>query len=376
MLCPKAFYEELRHQHIDFFTGVPDSLLKSLCGYISDNVSSEEHIIAANEGGAIALGIGYYFATGKLPLIYMQNSGLGNAINPLLSLAAPEIYSTPMLLVLGWRGQPNVKDEPQHVKQGKVMLDMLKAMDIPFCVLSHDFSQAQSQLENAIKIAKQQSCPYAIVVEKDTFEPYSYQKQNMVNVSLTREEAIELIVEHLNPQAAVVATTGMASRELFELRKKKGSDGQNDFLTIGGMGHASQIALGLALNQKQKNVVCIDGDGAVLMHMGALALIGQLQCPNFTHIVINNGAHDSVGGQPTACTQLDLSAVAKACGYQHALSASTAVDITKQLLALSQLKGPTFLEIRTKKGSRKDLGRPTSTPAENKDKFMSFLQCV
>ncbi len=236
MLCPKTFYTELRNNDIHFFTGVPDSLLKSLCAYITDNVSAKEHIIAANEGGAVALAIGYHFATGKTPLVYMQNSGLGNAINPLLSLADPEIYSVPLLLVLGWRGQPGTKDEPQHIKQGKVMISMLQAMEIPFLILSKESKEATQQLKEAIKCAKQKSCPFAIIVEKDSFEEYKLQNSVPSTCTITREEAIKSIVTYLNPRDAVIATTGMASRELFEMRKNLGLNGENDFLTIGGMG--------------------------------------------------------------------------------------------------------------------------------------------
>ena len=374
MLCPQKFYNELRKNEIHFFTGVPDSLLKSLCAYITDNVSEKSHIIAANEGGAIALAMGYHLATGKIPLIYMQNSGLGNAINPLLSLADPDIYSVPMLLVLGWRGQPGTKDEPQHRKQGKVMLAMLEAMEIPFLILSNESSIAAKQLQEATESAKKQSCPFAIIVEKDTFESYSLKNTLTPIASLTREEAINCVVSHLTPEDIVVATTGMAGRELFEIRKAKGYKGDSDFLTIGGMGHASQIALGLAIQQPNRRVYCIDGDGAILMHMGSLAIIGQLQCSNLIHIAINNGAHDSVGGQPTAAASLDLTKIAQAVGYHQAYSASSITEISKYLNQMSS--SSCFLEIKTKIGARSDLGRPTTTPGENKDKLMSFIQCA
>ncbi len=376
MLCPEEFYRALRNNRVDFFTGVPDSLLKSLCAFIQDNVPKQNHIIAANEGGALALAIGYHFATGKTPLVYMQNSGLGNIVNPLLSLADPEIYAVPMLLVIGWRGQPGVKDEPQHVKQGRVMLDMLNAMEIPFLILSKDTHTASSQLQEALAIAEKQSRPVALVVEKDTFADYQIQTSAHRNEQLTREEAIESVINTVSVNTIVVATTGMASRELFELRKKQGHLDAPDFLTIGGMGHASQIALGIALQQPNKQVLCLDGDGATLMHMGAMAIIGQQSCTNFIHIIINNGAHDSVGGQPTVASFINLPEIAKACGYTQVAVASTALDIVANLNMMQNKPGRMLLEIKTQKGHRKDLGRPTSTPAENKHKLMSFVQCI
>lgn len=359
------FYQTLQENNINFFTGVPDSLLKSFCAYLQDH--ERNHIIAANEGGAIALGMGYHLATGKMPLVYLQNSGLGNTINPLLSLADKEIYNIPMLLMIGWRGQPGVKDEPQHIKQGRVMVEMLHAMEIPYLFLAKDDTTAAQQL----KEAAQTTGPLAILVEKNTFVSYALQNPMPEAANFTREDAIEAIVSSLIGNEAIIATTGMASRELFEIRLKLNQPHQADFLTIGGMGHASQIALGVALNQPERPVICLDGDGALLMHMGAMAIIGQTQCENFTHIVLNNHAHDSVGGQPTAANGIDLVKIAKAIGYSNAFSLSDLNDIKA---CLGQ-KGPTLIEIKVKKGARKDLGRPTTTPLENKNKLMDFLQC-
>lgn len=375
-ISPQAFFEILQKNQIEFFTGVPDSLLKSICAFITDNVASHNHIIAANEGGAIALAMGAYFANQKIPLVYMQNSGLGNTINPLLSLADPAIYAIPMLLMIGWRGQPGVKDEPQHVKQGRVMLDMLKSMEIPYCVLSSDLNEMQNQLLNAIATAKKQSAPYALIIEKDLFVEYKLQKESANTAPLTREAAIECVIDQLDAQDLIVSTTGMASRELFELRKNKGQSGESDFLTIGGMGHASQIALGLALQNPKRRTVCLDGDGALLMHMGAMTIIGQQKPKQFIHIVLNNGAHDSVGGQPTVANDIDIPRIAIACGYNQAYCAQSKEQIVQYLNQIQNQNSLALLEIKTKKGNRKDLGRPTSTPAENKDKFMSFIQCA
>ena len=301
MINTKLFFQNLVENNIEFFTGVPDSLLNSICSYITDNVSSKKHIIAANEGNALALGIGYYLASGKLPLIYLQNSGLGNIVNPLLSLADPDVYSVPMLLMIGWRGEPNATDEPQHKKQGRVTLKLLEAMEVPYQVLSIDTSddQAKEIINKASKEALKNNAPFAIVIKKNTFSEYKIKKDKMVNSLLFREDAIKIIVDNLDDKDIVVSTTGFASRELFEYREKLKQGHNKDFLTVGGMGHANQIALGIAMQKPNRRVLCLDGDGSTLMHMGSLGISGNVECNNFKHIIFNNGAHDSVGGQPT-----------------------------------------------------------------------------
>ena len=300
MISTEYFFKNLLKARVEFFAGVPDSLLKNICSYITDNTSPKNHIIAANEGNALALGIGYHLASGKLPLIYMQNSGLGNIVNPLLSLADPDVYSVPMLLMIGWRGEPNVKDEPQHKKQGRVTLKMLKAMEVPYQVLSVDTSdeQAKEIIKKASKEALKNNTPYAIVVKKSSFSEYKLKKDETANLPLFREDAIKIIVDNLDDKDIVVSTTGVASRELFEYREELKQGHEKDFLTVGGMGHANQIALGIAMQKPNRSVFCLDGDGAVLMHMGSMAINGNIKCDNFKHIVFNNGAHDSVGGNP------------------------------------------------------------------------------
>jgi phosphonopyruvate decarboxylase len=372
MIEPRIAFETLQKLGADFFVGVPDSLLKSFCAYVTDHVNSDRHIIAANEGAAVALACGYHLATGKIPLVYLQNSGLGNTVNPLLSIADREVYSIPMVLLIGWRGEPGVKDEPQHVKQGRVMPAMLDAMEIPHFVVDGSESSLLA-FEQAYQRARALNAPVALMVRKDAFAPYKLQRDTPSQTSLTREHAIQCVVAQLDTSTAIVSTTGMASRELFEYRAANQQGHQRDFLTVGGMGHASQIALGMAIASPQRQVVCLDGDGAALMHLGSLAISGRQACRNFKHIVVNNGAHDSVGGQPTVALDIQLGAIAAACGYQVLDRAHSEEEINNQVTKLLATPGPVFLEILVCKGSRKDLGRPTTTPRDNKQALMQFL---
>jgi len=373
MISPKRFFEILKSNGINFFTGVPDSLLKDFCAYVTDNVSKKDHIINSNEGAAIALASGHYIATGKPGLVYMQNSGLGNAINPLLSLADSEVYSIPILLVIGWRGEPGKKDEPQHLKQGKVMLDFLQAMNISYEKINSSTGNSEDIIKKAYSAMTELSCPYALIISEGTFEEYKLVKDMQSDYQFNREEVIKLILDDLSNNEIIVSTTGKTSREVFEYRKKNYQGHQNDFLTVGSMGHCSQIALGIALEKNGKQVYVLDGDGAVIMQMGSLAILGSEAPENFRHILLNNGAHDSVGGQPTAGFKTDFSAIANACGYNLSIRAETEKEIKDGLSKMKGIPGPVFLEIRVNKGARKDLGRPTSTPVENKLTLMDNL---
>lgn len=373
MLSPKYFVESLQSMQLDFFTGVPDSLLKNICAYITDNLSLEHNIIAANEGAAVGLATGYYLSTGKIPVVYMQNSGLGNTVNPLMSLTDKEVYNIPALLLIGWRGEPSIKDEPQHVKQGKVTLPLLDTMGIKYAIMSQSEVEFIKQLHAAKTYMEETKEPFAFVIQKGTFEDYRLQHQEYCNLSMDREKAIQLVASSLETDAVIVSTTGMISRELFEYRETIHQGHEKDFLTVGSMGHASQIALGIALQKKKRRVYCFDGDGATLMHMGSLAVIGSLCPSNYIHVVFNNGAHDSVGGQPTVGLQVDFPSVAKACGYQNVFSVSDNSSLHGILNLIKELQGPVFIEIKIKKGARKDLGRPTTTPIQNKEALMHFL---
>ncbi len=372
MVKCKEFYDLLIEKKIGFFTGVPDSLLKDFCAYIMDN--SEKHIITANEGGSIALAAGYYLSTGNIPLVYMQNSGWGNAINPLTSLVDPNVYSIPMLLLVGWRGGPGIKDEPQHIRKGRITIPLLDAVGVPYSILPDSLEELKMVLENALYHMKNKNAPYALIVKKGIFEKYELKNKLGTFYDLNREEALKLVVNELNSQDIIISTTGMLSRELFEYREFLKQGHEKDFLTVGSMGHSSKIALGIALNKSERNVYCLDGDGAVIMHMGALAIIGQKKPKNFKHIIFNNGAHDSVGGQPTAGFDIDFPAIAKACGYKTTLKVEKKNEVKEKMNLLKSSEGPAILEIRINKGSRKDLGRPTTTPIENKEKFMGYLK--
>lgn len=373
MLSPKYFVESLQSLQLDFFTGVPDSLLKNICAYMAENLPSERNIIAANEGAAVGLATGYYLSTKKIPVVYMQNSGLGNAVNPLISLTDKEVYNIPTLLLIGWRGEPGILDEPQHIKQGKVTLPLLDSMGIKYSIMSQNEAEFANQLLNAKTFMEETKESFAFVIKKGTFEEYKFQRQGYSNLSMDREKAIHMVASSLESDAVIVSTTGMISRELFEYREAVHQVHDKDFLTVGSMGHASQIALGIALQNKQRKIYCFDGDGAALMHMGSFAIIGSLCPSNYIHIIFNNGAHDSVGGQPTVGLEVNLSLVAKACGYHHVFSVSDFDSLTDVLKQIRVVKGPVFLEVKVRKGARKDLGRPTTTPIQNKEALMHFL---
>ena len=373
MISPAFFIDSLKKSGIEFFAGVPDSLLKNICAYIADNIDCSHNIITANEGAAIGLAAGYHLATGKAGVVYMQNSGQGNIINPLASLTDKEVYNIPVLLLIGWRGRPGVHDEPQHVKQGKITTGLLNVMGINYEVLSKDEDKAALQIAKAIE-ALQQNEVFALVIEKDTFDEYKLQNVELNDLTMTREEAIQTVASALGPKDVIVSTTGMISRELFEARAAWGQGHERDFLTVGSMGHASQIALGIALEKKDRKVWCFDGDGATIMHMGSMAIVASKKPSNYVHVVFNNGAHDSVGGQPTVGLKIDLPAVAKAVGYTAACSVDTKEQLREQLSGLSALDGPVLLEVKVKKGNRKDLGRPTTTPIQNKEALMDFLK--
>lgn len=374
MISPKFFYDTLASYGIDFYAGVPDSLLKNLCAYITDHANATHNIIAANEGGAMGLAAGHYLATSQIPVVYMQNSGAGNIINPLASLTDPDVYNIPVLLVIGWRGKPGVHDEPQHVKQGKVTTGLLNVMGIDYTVLSKDEDKAETQIKKAVSYMHATKQCYALVIEKDTFDAYALQKVEKNDLVMSREEAIRTVAAALGEKDCIVSTTGMISRELFEYRAAMNQGHERDFLTVGSMGHASQIALGIAMAKPDRKVWCFDGDGAAIMHMGSMAIVANKAPQNYVHVVFNNGAHDSVGGQPTVGLKIDLPAVAMAVGYKNAFSVETKEYLTEVLGKVKNQEGPVLLEIKVKKGNRKDLGRPTTTPIQNKEALMSFLK--
>lgn len=358
---------------IDFFTGIPDSQLSSLCNYLINTFGiSPTHIIPANEGNAVALAAGYHLATGKIPCVYLQNSGEGNIINPVTSLLHPEVYGIPCLFIIGWRGEPDVHDEPQHRFQGKITLEILDTLQIPYLVIDKNTNlETLQQIAEKFSETLSQGKSVAFVIKKSALtydQPGMYQNSH----SLLREDIIKEIT-NVSGDGVIISTTGKTSRELFEIREATNTSHKYDFLTVGSMGHSSSIALGIALNKPATRVWCIDGDGAVLMHMGAMAIIGSQNPKNLIHVVINNAAHESVGGMPTVSDNIDLPAIAKGCGYKNVYSVDSHEELTHILATVKNTWELTFLEIKARIGSRPDLGRPTLTPQQNKENFMQYL---
>jgi phosphonopyruvate decarboxylase len=374
MIDPESFLAALDGAGLRFVTGVPDSLLEPVCTAIAARYPSDRHVIAANEGAAIGLAIGHYLASGNPALVYLQNSGLGNSANPLSSLADPEVYGIPILLLIGWRGEiladgTQIHDEPQHRKQGQITPALLEILSIPYRVIDEG-TGIKPAVEEMFAEAKTRSGPVALLARKNAFGRFSAAEADPGDHRMSREEAIRAILDATG-DIPIVSTTGMASRELFELRTAEGSGHHRDFLTVGGMGHASQIAAGIALTQPGRKVLCLDGDGALLMHMGSLAI--SAGCDNLMHVVINNAAHDSVGGQPTKGDIVVFPEIARACGYGAVAVAVDAAQIETSLRAMLGGRCSSFLEIKCRRGARPDLGRPDRSPAVNKAEFMGFL---
>ena len=373
MIDVRNFYNALIDNGVEFFAGVPDSLLKDICSYITDETPSNKNFITANEGAAIALAAGYNIATGKVPLVYMQNSGLGNAVNPILSLADKEVYGIPMLLMIGWRGEPGIKDEPQHIKQGRVQNALLDAMEIPYYVLDSDSTDYANLIEEVCKLTVKRQAPAAIIIKKNTFNDYCLKKEINPKFEMSRETAIETLLSKLPVDSIIVSTTGKSSREVFEYRVRNLQNNNRDFLTVGSMGHCSQIALGIALNTNQK-VFCLDVDCSFIMHMGSMGIVGKNAPNNFYHILLNNGSHESVGGQPTVGYDIDFPGIALSCGYNKAISVSSKSEFEVEIDNVLRYDGPVLLEIKVNKSSRNNLGRPSSTPIENKKALIDFIK--
>lgn len=357
-----------------FFTGVPDSQLKPLCNYLINTYGiSDNHIIAANEGNAVALAAGYNLSTGKIPCVYLQNSGLGNIINPVASLLNNEVYGIPCIFVVGWRGEPGVHDEPQHVFQGKITLELLKVIDIEYIVIDKNITDIE--LENKMdefKYLLDAGKSVAFVVKKGGLS-YDEKVEYKNNNSTLREEIIRHIT-NVSKEDIIVSTTGKTSRELFEIREQNSQTHKYDFLTVGSMGHSSSIALVIAINNANTRVWCIDGDGAALMHMGSLAVIGTKSPENYVHVIINNGAHESVGGQPTVASSINFGQIALGCGYKCTYNAKNLEELDKILLDIEGKQGPILIEVKSAIGSRENLGRPTSTPIDNKLEIMKYIR--
>lgn len=358
----------------NFYTGVPDSQLKALCNYLMDRygIDPKHHVIAANEGNCTALAAGYHLATGKVPVVYMQNSGEGNIINPVASLLNDKVYAIPCVFIVGWRGEPGIHDEPQHIYQGEVTVKLLEDMDIKTFVIGKETTDEEVEKVMADfreVLAKGKDVAFVIRKGALTDAPkVEYKNEN----KMVREEIIQHIVI-ASGEDPIVSTTGKASRELFETRVANGQSHKYDFLTVGSMGHSSSIALGVAINKPETRIWCVDGDGAVLMHMGSMAVMGTNKPKNVIHIVINNGAHETVGGMPTVAASIDLVAIAKACGYPNAVMVERFEDLDKELEAAKDRDELSLIEVKCSIGARDDLGRPTTTALENKQNFMEYL---
>lgn len=367
------FYNLLKENNVNCFCGVPDSLLKDFCAYITDNTEPKNHTITANEGNAIALAAGHYLATGNPAVVYMQNSGIGNCVNPLLSLTDEEVYNIPLLMLIGWRGEPNKKDEPQHIKQGKVTNDLLEVMGIKYQILPENFEDAKPLINNAFEYMQETKKPFAFIIKKNLFEKYSLINKKKNTSIFSREDAIETVIKHLDNKDIIVATTGHISREVYETRNRLEQSHKQDFLTVGSMGHSSSIALGIALEKPERNVFCFDGDGAFLMHQGAIIVNASKNLSNFKHIILNNEAHDSVGSQPTAIGIANVQGLALSANYKKAYSVSTKKELLNILPTFINNKCTSLLEIKVKCGAREDLGRPKEKPYENKILFMEHI---
>lgn len=361
----------------DFYTGIPDSQIKALCNYLINEygINEKHHIIAANEGNCTALAAGYHLATNKVPVVYMQNSGEGNIINPVASLLNDKVYAIPVIFVIGWRGEPGKHDEPQHIYQGEVTCKLLDDMDIKnFVVNKNTTVDELEKVMNDYKKILKSGKDVAFVIKKGALiynEEIEYKNDN----SITREEIINHIVNVTN-EDPIISTTGKASRELFEIRTKRNQSNKYDFLTVGSMGHSSSICLGVAINKENQKIWCIDGDGAAIMHMGSMAVIGSISPKNMVHIVINNGAHETVGGMPTVASKIDMVGIAKACGYSYAVSVDNFDDLDNELLNAKFRNELSFIEVLSAIGARDNLGRPTTTAIENKENFMKYLNSI
>lgn len=369
MIDPLEFYHALLEKEFRFFTGVPDSLLKEFCMCVTKNSKREHHIIAANEGNALALACGYHIATSKYGVVYMQNSGLGNIINPLLSLADEKVYHIPMLLVIGYRGEPGIKDEPQHITQGELTLPILDTLNVKYVVLDETF---QTQIKECYDYMEATGKPMAMIVKHGTFSKYDDMEKKISPYALTRERALECIIHQLSEQDFMVSTTGKTSREIFEIRERNQQSHANDFLTVGSMGHTSSLAAGISLFC-EKNIYCIDGDGSFFMHMGGLAVAMQNVGENFKYILINNGCHESVGGQPTIANEIDIKAILMAFGFKEVFMVYQEEELKEGMKRL-KMDGKVAMVVHTNDKSRKDLGRPTKTPESNKKEFQKKLR--
>ncbi len=377
MVSCNELFDVFSKKDLTFFTGVPDSTFKDWMSFLDENHGKRlTQIIAVNECEAVGIAAGYHLSTGKIAVVYMQNSGEGKTVNPITSLCDTDVYSIPLILMIGWRGEPGLKDEPQHKKMGQLTIPLLETLRIPFRLLPKSVKDAKNVIKEVKNIALEKNQPVALVVKKGIISSekiYSDYKNEFASALMTRETAIKIIVDNLKDDDIIVSTTGKTSRELFECRIQR-KEHPKDFYTVGGMGCAASIALGISLQKNERRVFVFDGDGAVLMQMGVLATIGHYKPSNFTHIIFDNRAHDSTGGQKTVSETVDFKQIALACSYNHVNLVGKKDELVNALKETISCKGPKMIIVKVRKGARKDLGRPTTTPFENKKSFMDFIK--
>ncbi len=371
MISCEELFEVFKKNDLNFFTGVPDSTFKEWMSFLADeHKKGLTNIIACNECEATAIASGYHLATRKIGVVYMQNSGLGKCVNPLTSLCDKEVYSIPVLLMIGWRGEPGKNDEPQHKKMGRITIPLLEVLEIPYRIVPENLADAEKTINEMKKLAEEKQMPTAIIIKSKVLEEYNSKTKIQPNYEMSREDAIKIIVEEIE-EGAIISTTGKCSRELYEYRKLRGEKGK-DFLTVGSMGCSASIAFGAAISQPGKKFYIFDGDGAILMQMGTLSTIGAYKPRNINHIIFDNSSYDSTGGQPTNSSKVSFGEIALACGYQNAYEVKNKDELIKKIGECYE--GPNMIIVKVKEGSRKDLGRPESTPIENKKEFMEFLE--
>ncbi len=371
MISPSDFSKKLHELGFDTAVGVPDSTFKGLISYFSSQALFR-HIIASNECEAMGIAAGYYLAHRAPALVYMQNSGFCKSLNPYTSMLSADVYGIPALMLVGWRGEPGLKDEPQHKMMGRIMLDLFKTMEIEYSIL--DESQWENQLSAARDYLSRCRRPFIIAVKSKLFDDFKIPLKEECRASMTREEALDIIVGNTSNRTVFISTTGKTSRELFEIREQRGQSHGPDFYTVGSMGCASAIAFGVGLADSPREIFILDGDGAAIMQLGSMATIGHYKNPHLKHIILDNHAHESTGGQPTVSGSIDFIAIGRACGYEYAASVDNPADLKKSLQSLENNGLLSLLVVRIKKGSRPNLGRPTTTPRENRDAFITFFQ--
>lgn len=374
MVSCEELFRTFRKFGFNFYTGIPCSIFKDWINFIVERKDTQ-HVIGTSEGETIAIATGYYLASKDFPVVYMQNSGLGNSVNPLTSLTAPEVFGIPFLLLISWRGEPRLEDEPEHKKMGKITTNILDTLHIPYSIMPDNIEGIEATLGEAKRFMQQKSTPYAILIGKGTIGKYDkVQKKIRFPSTISREEAIKLAADKLHKSGLIVSTTGKISRELFEYIESTRRNHQNIFYTVGSMGCSTGIALGLALRKKKKKIFLFDGDGACLMKLGSMATVGHYFPANFFHILFDNQCYDSTGGQPTVSKTVDFVGIAESCNYRYAELATSHEELEYSLNRLIRKRGPYMLVAKVKSGARDNLGRPTIKPQENKEKFIDFIK--